>query len=135
MTTHELKLDIRYFDDVASGKKNFEIRKNDRDFQVGDILKLKAWDGKAYVRWDKDLPEYPDWNRTLEENADTITAEVTWIKNQKEIDADINRRVINGTEFGDPAWYWRDVKKVLCDYFHTDRLPDDYVVLGIEVIK
>ncbi|WP_223804626.1 DUF3850 domain-containing protein [Lactococcus protaetiae] len=30
MKTHELKLDIKYFDDVKSGKMNFNVRKNDR---------------------------------------------------------------------------------------------------------
>lgn len=29
---------------VASGAKNFEIRKNDRDFQRYDVLHLRNWD-------------------------------------------------------------------------------------------
>lgn len=49
MTTHELKLDIKYFDDVKSGKKNFGIQKNDRDFQFGDILKLRAYGESGYM--------------------------------------------------------------------------------------
>lgn len=40
MKIHELKLDTFYFDDVKSGLKTFEIRKNDRDYQVGDLLSL-----------------------------------------------------------------------------------------------
>ncbi len=46
--THELKLSPKYFNDVEKGLKNFEIRKNDRDFKVGDILILKEWD-KEYT--------------------------------------------------------------------------------------
>ena len=46
-TTHELKLLPQYFNDVCAGRKNFEIRKNDRDFKVGDNLIFKEWaDGK-----------------------------------------------------------------------------------------
>ncbi|EIA7337258.1 DUF3850 domain-containing protein [Listeria monocytogenes] len=42
--THELKILSEYFWDIAEGRKTFEIRKNDRDFQVGDILILREWD-------------------------------------------------------------------------------------------
>lgn len=37
---HELKILPQYF--VC--EKNFEIRKNDRDFAVGDIVALREWD-------------------------------------------------------------------------------------------
>ena len=40
---HELKILPKWFEDVQSNKKNFEIRKNDRDFKVGDTLMLKEW--------------------------------------------------------------------------------------------
>jgi len=41
---HELKLHPKYFPRVQSGEKSFEIRKNDRDFQVGDRLILREYD-------------------------------------------------------------------------------------------
>lgn len=37
---HELKIYPKYFEDVISGKKKFEIRKNDRKFTIGDVLIL-----------------------------------------------------------------------------------------------
>lgn len=37
---HELKTWSEYFNDIVSGKKPFELRKNDRNFQVGDKLHL-----------------------------------------------------------------------------------------------
>ncbi|MBE5957723.1 MAG: DUF3850 domain-containing protein [Lachnospiraceae bacterium] len=38
--THELKIIDKYFIAVRNGTKNFELRKNDRNFNVGDILIL-----------------------------------------------------------------------------------------------
>lgn len=40
MNIHELKLEQPYFDDVFYNKKEFEVRKNDRNYQIGDRLKL-----------------------------------------------------------------------------------------------
>ncbi|MGL4760385.1 MAG: ASCH/PUA domain-containing protein [Sarcina sp.] len=41
MKQHELKILEEYFNALADGSKTFELRKNDRDFKVGDSLKLK----------------------------------------------------------------------------------------------
>ena len=46
MKTHELKTLPEYFELVRTEVKNFEVRKNDRDFKVGDLLILKEWDGE-----------------------------------------------------------------------------------------
>jgi ParB family chromosome partitioning protein len=37
---HELKILPEYFAEVASGSKTFELRRNDRQFRVGDVLRL-----------------------------------------------------------------------------------------------
>lgn len=47
MTKHALKIDEQWFDAVAAGTKNFEVRKNDRDFKVGDTLLIEEWDSKV----------------------------------------------------------------------------------------
>ena len=46
---HELKILPEYFTAIMFGKKNFEIRKNDRDFKVGDVLKLMEYAGGKYT--------------------------------------------------------------------------------------
>lgn len=46
---HRLKTLQPYFDDVKSGKKSFEIRVNDRDYQVGDMLILEEYDNTDFT--------------------------------------------------------------------------------------
>ena len=38
MKLHELKILHKYLIDVSLGIKTFELRKNDRDYQVGDLI-------------------------------------------------------------------------------------------------
>lgn len=43
-TEHKLKTWPRYWDAVASGEKTFEVRRNDRAFQTGDVVVLEKFD-------------------------------------------------------------------------------------------
>lgn len=47
--THNIRLASMYFDDVASGKKPFELRKNDRGYREGDTLELMEFDNGRYT--------------------------------------------------------------------------------------
>lgn len=44
MATHELKTWPEFYEAIISGAKNFDLRKNDRNFQVNDYLVLREWD-------------------------------------------------------------------------------------------
>ena len=46
---HELKIAPEYFEKVISKEKTFKFRYNDRNYQVGDILKLKEYYNQKYT--------------------------------------------------------------------------------------
>lgn len=48
---HYKKLTQPYFNDVWKGEKNFELRKNDCNYQVGDLVVLQEYDAirKVYL--------------------------------------------------------------------------------------
>ena len=55
MKRHELKILPQYYRAVRSGEKTFELRKNDRDFKVGDALTLKEFDATSGVYSGREL--------------------------------------------------------------------------------
>lgn len=44
MTTHVLKTLPQYYERLADGTKTFEVRRDDRGFQTGDVLDLREHD-------------------------------------------------------------------------------------------
>jgi hypothetical protein len=46
---HELKILPEYFDAIVKGRKTFEVRRRDRDYQVGDLLALNEWNLETYT--------------------------------------------------------------------------------------
>lgn len=44
---HKLKTLARYWEAIEDGRKTFEVRKNDRAFQTGDILVLEKIDNEG----------------------------------------------------------------------------------------
>ena len=46
---HELKIKPEYFEAVIWLRKRFELRKFDRDFRVGDTLKLREYKDGEYT--------------------------------------------------------------------------------------
>ena len=52
--THHVKITPKHFEEILSGRKNFEIRFNDRGYKVGDIVELQEYQGYS------DLQTCPD---------------------------------------------------------------------------
>ena len=40
----DLKIWPAYYDAVLAGTKRFEVRRDDRDYQVGRVFRLREWD-------------------------------------------------------------------------------------------
>ena len=55
MKLHELKIKHEYLFEIALGNKTFELRKNDRDYQVGDLIHFIDIDGDKFYN---DLNNY-----------------------------------------------------------------------------
>ena len=45
---HLLKINQKYYEDVMNFRKKAELRKNDRDFKVGDLIHFTRVDGGEY---------------------------------------------------------------------------------------
>lgn len=46
---HDLKIKTKYLNDIWSGSKTFELRKNDRGFNIGDTLRLNGFEDGDYT--------------------------------------------------------------------------------------
>lgn len=46
---HELKIQPQYYHDVKCGIKRFELRKDDRNYNIGDYVILKEYDNGVYT--------------------------------------------------------------------------------------
>lgn len=69
MATHNLKTWPKFFEAVLNGQKTFEFRRDDRLFEVGDVLQLQEWNpengtfsGRSVLRrvtyLARDVPEF-----------------------------------------------------------------------------
>ena len=47
MTIHEVKSWSHLFDAIRWGKKPYDLRKNDRNYKIGDVLILEKYDNIA----------------------------------------------------------------------------------------
>lgn len=67
--THELKIQKQWADAKLAGEKPFEIRRNDRGFQKGDVVRYKVIDPKTGEPWRQPasgVPFHPGGRHPLE---------------------------------------------------------------------
>lgn len=43
MIVHDLKVNPQFWEAVKNGSKPFEVRRNDRNFKVGDVCRLRQY--------------------------------------------------------------------------------------------
>lgn len=93
--THELKTLPAYWDAMRRGEKTFEVRRDDRGFQKGDMLELIRHDGRNFC------PEMgADWNRLPTKDDHTLRREIAYI--------------LTGGQFGiEPGYVVMALKEVL----------------------
>lgn len=61
MKVHKLKLNPQWIDSITTGKKKAEIRYNDRNYKVGDVIEFV---GMSDVRFRiTHITEFPQWLR------------------------------------------------------------------------
>jgi hypothetical protein len=53
---HELKIWPPFFQDILSGRKTFDVRRNDRKFKIGDMIRFREWEPKEHGH--QDAPYY-----------------------------------------------------------------------------
>jgi hypothetical protein len=56
MTQHDLKIWPPFFQDIVSGRKTFDVRRNDRKFKLGDTIRFREWEPKEHGH--QDAPYY-----------------------------------------------------------------------------
>lgn len=73
MTQHELKVNERFFDAINNNIKTFEIRKFDRDYKVGDTIRMVCVDD------DKAIITVPNYKEGKESVPLRVYAVITYI--------------------------------------------------------
>jgi len=78
MNKHTLKTWKKPFSDILTGIKTFEIRKDDRDYNVGDILILDEFD-----------------NKSSQYTGNTIKCIVTYLIKSKDVHDEYGFKIVN----------------------------------------
>lgn len=75
---HTLKTHPAMFRAIRDGRKNFEVRKDDRAFQAGDILRLEYHDPDAVTPWGAPPMPIPKFD-PADDTATAVWREVTFV--------------------------------------------------------
>ena len=82
-TTHKLKIWPQYFQPVLNGRMRCQLRRNDRDFQVGDHLLLQEWI----------CPGSPHYNSRFNYTGREVEVRVDHIMDSQQVDAILEKPI------------------------------------------
>lgn len=86
MKLHELKIKHKYLLQVNSGRKTFELRKNDRDYQVGDLIHFIDLNDEKPTYHKNYMGFYMTINLSKERETPFYVSNENCIKSQQDID-------------------------------------------------
>lgn len=69
---HELKTWPEFFDATLRGVKRFEIRRNDRNFKVGDVLLLLEWNPAEEIYTGRFIHRFVTYITTFEQKENYV---------------------------------------------------------------
>lgn len=105
---HELKILKEHYENVVSGKKGFELRRNDRNYKVGDYLALNEIDPDTgnYTRRSSLVKvtciiDHNDLSEALKENYVVLGISLCWVGDdyiEPKCDPLLSKRILTGCE-------------------------------------
>ena len=75
--THKKKIAPTHFKEIVSGRKNFEIRLNDCNYQIGDIVELQEYFGKIKIPECRKINSCKDFQHS-EKQINNYQCNVSW---------------------------------------------------------
>lgn len=141
----EHKVNTTTFSSTKKRSKSILIIKSDSDFKAGDDLELICFTYGNYYHESEDkvlLDGDSPWGCleiTDKENADRLKTKITCVLSALEVNeggkAAFENKLLPFIKSAGRSDDYDDFIKVLKNAFKSDKFPDDYVILGIEVEK
>ena len=103
-------------------------------FSVHFIGTILYCDGVSYKRFFKG--NCSGWSNVYKNEADCLKAKVLAIYSAEQNNPDLD--IVNSKEFVGNlhvVFFLKGISNVLKNYFQTDKLPEEYVVMIIDVVK
>lgn len=132
---HELKIDQEYFKAVKDGRKKFEIRKNDRDYHVGDLLVLREYNPNCRSYTDESIKVEITYLTDYAQRNDHVVLGIKVIQEGEEL-TEIKKVVIPKFAAEFLGSHWEDGEPAKEDKADLIRHQEQYIrSFGTSVLK